>query len=447
MLTTHGPIIGKQSTVKPKSRLEYLPGKLIIRIREGAVRPHLGPAALKFMSSDAKRLPEVVSGPLDYLRTKGGLTLVRPLFSRRRSEVQRSGVALADQHRLAILSSVSDSENEDLAGFAMVSVDPKQVTPRLMKQMKTSKAVELIEPMPARWLAAGGADPMQNMQWGLRAIKWFDATIPDASGVRVSVLDTGVDSTHPDLKDVSIDYHHDGLKAEDIIGHGTHVCGIIAAATNNGVGISGIAHCKVSVWKIFRDEPEEGDFYVDGERYFQALNAVIGANVKAVNLSIGGTAHSQAEALLFRRLRARGIAVAAAMGNEYQEGNPTEYPAAYDGVLAVGAVAETLRRSPFSNTGRHIGLVAPGSHILSTLPTKKSPYRDETGYAAWDGTSMATPHVTAALALVGARYRQMNGDQVKAHLGQTTTHLPAMKTAKWTQAYGSGLLNLQKALS
>jgi subtilisin family serine protease len=79
-----------------------------------------------------------------------------------------------------------------------------------------------------------------------------------------------------------------------------------------------------------------------------------------VNLSIGGTASSQTEQLIFRTLENRGIVVVAAMGNEYEDGNPTEYPGAYKTVLAVGAVAENMRRSVFSNTGSHIALVEPG---------------------------------------------------------------------------------------
>jgi subtilisin family serine protease len=261
------------------------------------------------------------------------------------------------------------------------------------------------------------------------------------------VLDTGIDTKHPDLRSVDIEYHHTGLTAQDVVGHGTHVAGIIAATTNNGVGITGIASCKLAVWKIFPDKPIFNDFYVESERYLQALHAVIGAGVKVVNLSIGGTASSQTEAMLFRRLADRGITVCAAMGNEYEEGNPRTYPAAYREVFAVGSVAENCRRSWFSNTGRHIDIVAPGSNILSTLPTVRSPYRDETGYASWSGTSMAAPHVAAAAALVAARYPGKDVGQIKKHLHRTTTRLPDMKNRPWTPAYGRGLLNLKKALA
>ena len=440
-------VVAKKFVVQPKKRLQYMPGTMLVRIQEQAVRPHLGSTPVALSAAGARRLPAAVSEPLDYLRRNAGLKAVRPLFSMRRARIERAAMSSADRQRLAMLSSVADSESEELAGITLLSLDPKKITPKLITHLKASRAVQIAEPVPARWLANASADPMQNLQWGLRAIKWFEARIPDARKIRVGVLDTGIDAKHPDLRNVEIAYHHEGLKAEDIVGHGTHVAGIIAATTNNGVGITGITSCRLAVWKIFPDEPVFGDFYVDSERYLRALNAVIGAGLQVVNLSIGGTASSQTEALLFRRLERHGVAVVAAMGNEYEEGNPTEYPAAYQGVLAVGSVAESRRRSRFSNTGRHIALVAPGSNILSTLPTTRSPYRDETDYASWSGTSMATPHVAAAAALVAAWSPDKDARQIRDHLLRTTTRVAAMKRRAWTPVYGRGLLNLKKALS
>ncbi len=315
MIEPDVPILGKKLIAQLKKRLAYMPGRVLLRVRPPAVRSELGAARLKLDRAGAKCLPVSLSELLDDLRRNAGLRAIRPLFSTRRARIERAPVSPADRTKLAILSSVVDSESEDLAGFALLSLDPKKVTARLMKHLKACKTVQLVELMPARWLAGTVVDPMQNLQWGLRAIQWFEADIPDARTIRVGVLDTGIDTKHPDLRDVDIEYHHAGLTAQDIVGHGTHVAGIIAATTNNGVGISGIASCKLAIWKIFPDEPIFDDFYVDGERYLQALHAVIGAGVKVVNLSIGGTASSQTEAMLFRRLEDRGITMCAAMGS------------------------------------------------------------------------------------------------------------------------------------
>ncbi len=440
-------VVGKIVEFKPKKHREYIPGQMILRVKEAAVGPRVAGVGPRFTAAHAKSLPQAVAGPLDYLRNTAGLKRVTPLFSTRQDQLRRAGVSSVERHRLAVLSSVADSVNEDLRGFTLVEVDPKKVTPALARHLQASEAVEIAEPMPARWLAAATADPMENLQWGLRAIKWFDADIPAAGNLKVGVMDTGIDRMHPDLSAIPLDYRHHGLSARDLIGHGTHVSGIITATVNNEVGIAGIAQCSLVMWKIFPDQPDsDSEFYVDGERYLQALAEARNAGVRVVNLSIGGTARSQTEQLLFRRLEQAGVVVAAAMGNEYQEGNPIEYPAAYDTVFAVGAVAENGRRAVFSNTGKHIGLVAPGANILSTLPMKASPYLDETEYAAWSGTSMATPHVSGAAALLAAKHPELVPVEIKKKLRETAQKLPIMKKS-WTREYGSGLLDLKRALS
>ncbi|MEK6274334.1 MAG: S8 family serine peptidase [Actinomycetota bacterium] len=446
MTTSNQPTFGRPAHTKTKG--DHIPGQMIVRVHRGALEPVLGAARLRFDRTEANLLPESVAEPLDYLRRSAGLKSIVPVFSSQHQRLARSDLKGVARQRVAVLSSVSDSESEELAGITLATLPAKEVTPGLMKKVEAAPAIEYVELVPARWLlAAGSVDPLCNLQWGLRAIRWFQAKRTNADAVRVAVLDTGIDAAHPDLKKIDIDYDHTGLSARDLIGHGTHVSGIIAALTNNSVGISGVAKTTLAVWKIFPDEPDGGDFFVDTVRYLRALNAVIGAGAKVLNLSIGGTASSQTEELLFRRLERNGVTVVAAMGNEYEEGDPTEYPGAYDGVLAVGSVAETLARSAFSNTGNHIGLVAPGSNILSTLPTRGSPYLDETDYASWSGTSMATPHVAGAAALVAAQEPTWTAADIKKHLRKTARRLPRMRGTSWTKTYGSGLLDLEKALS
>ena len=133
------------------------------------------------------------------------------------------------------------------------------------------------------------------------------------------------------------------------------------------------------------------------------------------------------------------------MGNEYEVGNPTVYPAAYDGVLAVGSITENFLRSLFSNSGDHIDLVAPGSNILSTLPKSKSKYYRGTHYGVFSGTSMATPFVAGAAALVAARFPSLSVSQIIDRLTRRTKLLDDM-LAKWDEEHGSGLLNMKKTL-
>jgi subtilisin family serine protease len=366
-------------------RLEYVPGSIVVGLHEQAAEP------------------------FDYLQREAGAHT---------------------------LDSLDDS-------LTIVGLDERAVSPELLRTVESSPAVAFAERMPARWLSAEpAADPRHNRQWGLRAIRWFDAPTPHAAAVTVAICDTGVDQAHPDLADAIGSYDHEGASATDIVGHGTHVSGIVAGRNDDAAGVVGVAGCHIAMWKVFPDEPMQGNFYVDGTRFLQALNAVATSGAKVLSLSLGGTQSSQAEQLLFDRLERAGVTVVAAMGNEHDHGNPVEYPAAYDHVFAVGAVAETNHRSPFSNTGAHIGIAAPGSNVLSTLPVTASPYRPDTHYASWSGTSMATPHVAAAAALVAAQHPDWTPADTKEHLQARAAKVADMGGQSFTEEFGSGLLDI-----
>ncbi len=438
-MSPSAPVPVGRARTPPTPRLSFIPGTFIVRFQPKPVRA-AAPEPVR-LAAAAMALPPAVADPLDWLRRNAGLKEVVPLFA---GKAPRAGTAPA--HRVAAAASVLHAEEESLAGFAVVRLDPRKPAASVIRKLEGAKGIALAEAMPARWIQAD-ADPFLNRQWGLRAIRWFQARRPDAEGLTVAVVDTGVDPEHPDLQGVVRAYHHTGLKATDLVGHGTHVSGIIAALVDNDQGIAGVARTRLEVWKVFPDQPEQGDFYVDGERDLQALNAVRRSGARVLNLSLGGTQRSETEAILFRQLDAAGVVVAAAMGNAGDQGNPTMYPAAHPGVLAVGAVAESLRRASFSNTGRHIGISAPGVNILSTLPTRPAPpYRTESEYASWSGTSMATPHVAGGAALVLARNPGWTSQQAKDRLRATASKVPGMRGRPWSPAYGDGVLNLEAAL-
>ena len=133
-------------------------------------------------------------------------------------------------------------------------------------------------------------------------------------------------------------------------GHGTHVAGIIAATAGNGLGISGVCGGRILALKVL---PRDGQEF-DAPSYYRALRYVIG-KAQVLNLSLGGE-KDPAEIDVLHDVIAAGVVVIAAMGNEHDEGNPTEYPAAIPEVCAVGATDELDKRAGFSNTGRHIDL-------------------------------------------------------------------------------------------
>lgn len=411
----------------PIKRAEHGMDQLIVRFKQGALQP--ATAALHIggkMTAAAlhKALPEAVSGPLKYLYATLGLRDVNPLFA----GTQKGAMAiksLPERNARALVRSVMHSPFERLSGVNVCTVKTKSISEQHLKMLRASPAIASVERMPVRWLAASkktdmvnAVDPQRNAQWGLRAIGWFDVKAPDASNVEVAVLDSGIDMTHPDLAAQIAHYDRAGQSAQDMIGHGTHVSGIIAALSNNAIGVSGVANCRLNVWKIFPDKPDaKGDFFVDSEAYLRALGEVASAaQVRVLNLSIGGTAQSPLEQDLFDLLFASGKIAVAAMGNEFDDGNPVEFPAAYKNVIGVGAVDIASRRASFSNTGKHITLAAPGQDILSTLPMKASKFMKESEYAHWDGTSMATPFVAGALALLCAKRPGITPQQIMDRL-------------------------------
>jgi hypothetical protein len=383
------------------------------------------------------------------LKREAGLQVIKPLFTTKPKGVKpRAGVAALAAVRGALETSATEAPRESLRGFQLIELKGKRFDAGLLKSLSASKAIEFVELVPNRWLTAK-RDPLINRQWGLRATRWFEGNHPSAARVHVAVLDSGVDEGHEDLQAAIEEYRHDNNAARDFLGHGTHVSGIIAAARNNSVGIIGVANCRLHCWKIFDDpkgKKDEQNF--NFEFYSAALASALDSEIKVINLSIGGEDSSKAEATVFSELSKAGVVVVAAMGNEFEEGNPKEFPAAYKDVLAVGAVDEVDRRASFSCTGNHIGLVAPGDNILSTVPRRKASLAEKTKYEAWPGTSMATPFVAGAAALLYAKREKSSASRaaIAKRLTSTARKLPDMKKKAFTKQHGFGVLDIAAAL-
>lgn len=221
-------------------------------------------------------------------------------------------------------------------------------------------------------------------------------------GVVVALIDTGVDTTHPDLADKIIGGYNftsdDGGNKEiytDYNGHGTHVAGIIVAE-NNEMGVLGVApNCKLLILKIL-NRFGEGSYneLISALQYIKKWRGKNGEKVQVINFSLGGSTHKDELYKIIKELHMSGIVIVAAAGNE-GDGNSTtdeiSFPGFYKETLSIGSINQQLAPSIFSDSHLNIDFVAPGEGILSTHLNGE--------YVELNGTSMATPHVSGASAL------------------------------------------------
>ncbi|MCS1352545.1 S8 family serine peptidase [Mechercharimyces sp. CAU 1602] len=248
------------------------------------------------------------------------------------------------------------------------------------------------------------------------------------SDVVVAVVDTGVQDDHQDLsQQVSqgYDFVDDDRNAYDEQGHGTHVAGTIAATTNNGKGVAGVAP-DVSIMAV-RVLDSNGSGYNDWVASGIEYAASNGADV--INLSLGGSRSSQVVKDAVEFAWAQGAVVIAAAGNS-NTSSPS-YPAYYEESIAVAAVDSGDRKASFSNYGDWVDIAAPGVDIISTQLGG--------GYVKYSGTSMAAPHTAGAAALLASS--GMNHTEIRAALENNADHIPGTGTS-----WQNGRVNILAAL-
>ena len=326
------------------------------------------------------------------------------------------------------------------------------------RRLAALPSVEYAEPDRILRLSATPNDPLYTThQWNLPKINApaaWDITIGDPAVV-VAVVDSGFDVLHPDGPAhirLGCDYVRWRLASyggacppvgDDQNGHGTHVAGIVAAGQNNALGVTGLAPGVTLL--VIRTADAAGSSYMSDVA--QAIREAADGGARVVNLSLGGTTPSTTLRRAVDDAVARGLVIVAAAGNEYQTGNPVEYPAAYPGVLAVGAVTADDGHASYSNTGAYVGLVAPVGDGGGAMPTSAitSLYPLTGGaYAMMVGTSQAAPQVAAAAGLVLSVRPTLGGVKV-VDLLRSTAH-PLGGTAP-NPTFGYGRLDVRLALA
>lgn len=305
------------------------------------------------------------------------------------------------------------------------------------------------------------ADPDRDRQWALDTLNADDIQVPKAiDDVSVAVIDSGIDLGHPDLRDTEIKHVTDVLQLSPRdnakIGHGTHVAGIIGATADNGKAGRGLAP-GVHMLGI-QVTASENDKSVKPVPLSIAIVSAVDLGVTAVNMSIATTSGRKDEKVVaqfptqdvewaVRYARYRDVVLVAAAGNcgspdkgerdenDCVERNQAQYPAAYAGVIGVGATDDHGYHGKFSTANQYVDLAAPGVGIYSAKAGSD-------GVQPMDGTSQAAPFVTATVALLRAIDPTLSRSAVWKLLVDTASR----KGSDRSNEFGYGILNAKAAV-
>ncbi len=303
--------------------------------------------------------------------------------------------------------------------------------------LKKNPTVQYAEPNYYAYAIGTPSDTYFTYQWGMTKInapQAWDITT-GISTIKIAILDTGIDADHEDLASKVVlrrNFTTSGTD-DDLYGHGTHVAGIAAAATNNGIGVAGVGYnAMLMSYKVLGDDGA-GD-------YSWIANGITWAaddGAKIINMSLAGLNPSQAlqDAVNYAH-NVKGSLIIAAAGNCARNGpnclgltNPDMYPAACANVVAVAATNQSDQRATFSEYRPYVDLAAPGVSIFSTLPNHSNWISTNYGYPLnyyyLQGTSMATPHVSGLAALIWTVAPDVTNDQVESIMESTAVDLGA----------------------
>ena len=334
-----------------------------------------------------------------------------------------------------------------------------------VSQLSGIASVETPEPRfsasePALTAMYSAGIPYQWQYTATRVGAVPEAVLRAAAGVKVAVIDTGADVTAPDLAAKAPETYNifnGSTDIRDYHGHGTFVASIAGGSVTNGEGIAGSSGD--SQLLLIQSGRADGSFTDVDEA--DAIVYAVNHGAKVINLSIGGTQTSAVERKALEFASEHGVLIVAAAGNEFEDGNPVEYPAALlqpvgsqgrGGLgLSVGASTKAGRRASFSNTGSWISLAAPGENVFGAVsshakarnwPRYALPGSTTGFYGYSSGTSFAAPQVAGAAALVWAANPNLTRDQVAWILKRT-----ASGDGNWAKGLGYGVLDVGRAVA
>ena len=429
------------ASVQNASENEYVPGEAVVVVEAGTSGEGL--TAMEFgnmLSSSAERIASAAGG------NTAGIT--------------------------AAIASVTGKN-------IILVKSSEKTTEELLAELRKNSAVLSASPNYKIRLSRTPNDPYytSGQQWGMTAVRApaaWDRSVGSTS-VYAVVIDSGIRYDHPDLTanmgtdlegNYGYDFHNGDTNPMDDNGHGTHVAGIIGAKGNNGIGVAGVNwNVKLLAVKVLGSNGS-GDIYnlVSGLEYVTDQKRR-GLNIRVANMSLGVWLNSSiandaaainAMNTACEAVSSRGVMLTVASGNEYQDisnpgglfSNPDDLLADYRGklpypasfrhanMITVTAINSSYRRPDFANySSRYVHLAAPGVGIWSTYHNG--------GYTEMNGTSMATPYVAGAAALLSAMFPSETAGQIRSRILGNVTRISNLSGLVSTGGY----LNIQGAVT
>lgn len=351
------------------------------------------------------------------------------------------------------------------AGFKTLKVPKSKTVEEMVEVYSKNPNVEYAVPNYVMYATMVPNDPLyEPYQWNFKTLNGINVTdawdISTGTGVIVAVIDTGVAFNAPDLSQTNFVQGYDFVNYDtdpaDDEGHGTHVAGTIAQSTNNGIGVAGVAYgCTIMPVKVL-DASGSGTLsqLVEGIYYASGKNSQYKADVISMSLGFPPSVSANKLRPLLSALDyaySQGIVIVAAAGNDAT--STVCYPAAYEKCIAVGATRYDGTRPYYSNYGSALDIMAPGGDMSIDQSGDDQPdgilqntlaYSPGTfDYYFYQGTSMATPHVSGVAALLIA-----NGvtepENVRQAMQSTAKDMGA---TGWDSGYGWGIVDAYKALA
>jgi serine protease len=433
------------STSTLRTSAEFVPGEVVVRFRPGTLRLERGAAGADTVAARAASVGLAAKAGVS------GSAMLLDLGDEAQREKAFRALAIEGRRSLAFGAAARDP-----------ALGRRLDTLRVVKALRRRADVETADPNYVRRAFRVPSDALYKYQWHyplIRLPQAWDVTNPGSgtpalADVTVAIVDSGVFLAHPDLSaklvggydfvsnaaesndgdgiDANADDPGDSLTPGGSSWHGTHVAGTVAATSDDALGVAGVAWgARIMPVRVLGRGGSGTSFdTIQGIRWAARLsntsNTVPPRRADVVNLSLGGPGSSGTEAAEFAAVRAAGVIVVAAAGNENT--SVPSFPASYDGVVSVSAVDLARQRAPYSNTGATVDVAAPGGDVGSDRDGNGIPdgvvssFVDdsagtrEPSAAALQGTSMAAPHVAGVVALMKTVCPSLTPDQLDSLL-------------------------------